>query len=96
MDLGGTIRKIRQERNLSQGAFSKICGITQTYLSQIEHNLKEPNLSTLKAIAQAFAIPLPVLLFLTLDSKDVPIEKQKDFELIGESFKSVIHEFFEI
>lgn len=96
MNLGGTIRKIRKERKLSQGAFSKACGISQTYLSQIEYNLKDPNLSTLKAIAKAFAMPLPILLFLTLDSSDVPKEKQQDFELIGESFKSIIYDFFEI
>ncbi|MGQ7855146.1 helix-turn-helix domain-containing protein [Pedobacter sp. WC2501] len=33
---------------MRQNAFADLCNISQTYLSQIENNIKEPNISTLK------------------------------------------------
>ena len=66
MDLGKTIKKIRKQKRQTQGEFALSCGITQTYLSQIESNLKEPNLSTLKSISESLNVPLPILFFLSL------------------------------
>ena len=74
--------------------FAQSCGITQTYLSQIENNQKEPNLSTLKDISKNLDIPLPILFFLSLNEEDIPQEKRQAFEIISPSVKSLINEFF--
>lgn len=94
MDLGLTIKEIRQEKKYTQEHLAMLCGITQTYLSQIERNQKEPTISALKDIAAALEMPLPVLFFLSLDDQDVAPEKREAFQTIGPTFKSVIHEFF--
>lgn len=75
MDLGNTIRYKRKELGLNQGQFAHACGITQTYLSQLEHNQKEPNLSTLKAIAEVLQLPLPILFFLSMTEEDIQPKK---------------------
>ena len=93
MDLGLTIKEIRQEKQYTQEYLAKLCGMTQTYLSQIERNQKEPTISALKDIATALEMPLPVLFFLSLDDQDVTPEKREAFQTIGATFKSVIHEF---
>jgi transcriptional regulator with XRE-family HTH domain len=73
-----------------------LCGITQTYLSQIEGNLKEPNLSTLKAISEKLDMPLPILFFLSMTEDDVQLDKRKAFEIISPSVKSLVNEFFAV
>lgn len=94
MNLGSTIKHFRQQKDLRQNALAEICGITQTYLSQIENNVKEPNISTLKIICKNLSIPLPVLFFMALDDKDVKPEKRAAFKHIEPSIKSMISEFF--
>ena len=66
MDLGNVIKINRKKKGQTQNEFASLCGITQTYLSQIEGNLKEPNLSTLKLISENLNIPLPILFFLSM------------------------------
>lgn len=96
MNLGTVIKNIRKQKGQTQSEFASVCGITQTYLSQIEGNLKEPNLSTLKEISNNLDVPLPILFFLSLDENDVNPEKRKAFEIINPSVKSLVSEFFSV
>ncbi|NML68221.1 helix-turn-helix transcriptional regulator [Chryseobacterium sp. RP-3-3] len=96
MDLGTTIRNIRKQRGQTQKEFATSCGITQTYLSQIESNSKEPNLSKLKEISACLDMPLPILFFLSLGNEDVKPEKRDAFNLINPSVKSLVNEFFKV
>lgn len=96
MDLGNVIKKIRKQKVLTQNEFASLCGITQTYLSQIEGNLKEPNLSTLKTISEKLNIPLPILFFLSMNEDDVQPSKRKAFEIVSPSVKSLVNEFFAV
>ena len=96
MNLGNVIKNIRKQKELTQNEFASLCGITQTYLSQIERNLKEPNLSTLKTISQKLNIPLPILFFLSMTEDDVAPNKRKAFEIVSPSVKSLVNEFFAI
>ena len=96
MDLGSIIKKVRKQKGQTQEQFASLCGITQTYLSQIESNSKEPNLSTLKTISATLDVPLPILFFLSLNADDVQVGKRKDFEQLAPSVKNLINECFEI
>ena len=96
MDLGITIKNIRKQKKQTQSEFAVSCGITQTYLSQIESNQREPNLSTLKLISNGLNVPLPILFFLSLDKEDVQQNKREAFEIIGPSVKSLVNEFFAV
>lgn len=96
MNLGITIKNIRKQKKLTQKEFASQCGITQTYLSQIESNSKEPNLSTLKSISQNLNTPLPILFFLSMTDDDVPSNKREAFQIISPSVKSLVNEFFSV
>jgi len=96
MDLGIVIKNARKHRGQTQNEFALQCGITQTYLSQIEGNLKEPNLSTLKIISHNLQIPLPILFFLSLTEDDVQPNKRKAFQIVNPSVKSLVSEFFTV
>ncbi|HEY6437136.1 MAG TPA: helix-turn-helix transcriptional regulator [Ignavibacteriaceae bacterium] len=94
MNLGGTIKFLRQQKGFNQKDFARECDITPTYLSQIETNQKEPNLSKLHAIASTLNLPLPILFFLSLTAEDINPEKRNAYNMLGPSVKSLINEFF--
>ncbi|HRP36742.1 MAG TPA: helix-turn-helix transcriptional regulator [Candidatus Dojkabacteria bacterium] len=94
MNLGTVIKNKRKQKGLTQEEFALACGITQTYLSQIEGNKKEPNLSTIKEISKKLEIPLPILFFLSMDSEDISVEKREDFESISPKVKTLVSDFF--
>ncbi|HXI01355.1 MAG TPA: helix-turn-helix transcriptional regulator [Sphingobacteriaceae bacterium] len=96
MDLGSIIKNIRKQKGLTQSEFASLSGITQTYLSQIEGNLKEPNLSTLKVISEKLNMPLPILFFLSMTKDDIQSNKRQAFKDISLSVKSVVDEFFPV
>ena len=96
MNLGNVIKNIRKQRGQTQEEFASLCGITQTYLSQIERNSKEPNLSTLKDISEAINVPLPILFFQSLTEDDVHPTKRKVFDDIKLDVNTLVNELFSI
>lgn len=96
MDLGNSIKNFRKKMGLTQNEFASNCGITQTYLSQIESNSKDPNLSTIKVISSNLGIPVPVLFFVSMREEDVPEHKRSAFKIIDPSIKLLVNEFFAV
>lgn len=60
-DLGATIRRLRESRNLSLKEVAARSGLTQSFLSQVERNLTSPSVASLRKVAQAFEVPLTEL-----------------------------------
>lgn len=96
MNLGQSIKRIRKQRGYTQAEFASLCEISQTYLSQIEGDLREPNLSVLKTISSRLNVPLPIIFFLSMTKDDVPEGKRDAFEVINPSVNSFVHEFFAV
>lgn len=94
MDIGSIISSLRKKEGINQAKLAKMSGISQTYLSQIENNKKEPHLSSLKKISEALEVPLPVLLFLSMDEKDIPDKKKNAFRVLFPSIKAFMVEMF--
>jgi transcriptional regulator with XRE-family HTH domain len=92
MNLGNTIKDIRKQRGFSQTVLAELCNISQTYLSQIENNQKEPNISTLKIISGKLSVAIPILFFLSLDEADIAPGKKQLFQAIGPTVKTLIKE----
>lgn len=94
MDLGTTIKYTRKKRGITQTEFAGRCGITQAYLSKIENNLKDPNLSLITKLSQELEIPTPILFFLSITPDDVPENKREDFAVLAPAINSFIDELF--
>ena len=95
MNLGNAIKTLRKHKDIKQYAFAELCGLSQTYLSQIENNQKEPNISTLKLITEKLNVALPLLFFLAIDADDIPESKKQAFQIIGPTVKQLISELVE-
>jgi transcriptional regulator with XRE-family HTH domain len=55
--LGEFIRRQRELHELSMRQLSDMVGISNPYLSQIEHGLRDPSDRVLKAIARSLKVP---------------------------------------
>lgn len=60
--LGNNIRKIREEKSMSQGSICRITGMDRGYISRVENGSKNPTISNLEKIAKALGVKPDVLL----------------------------------
>lgn len=82
MTLGEIIKKYREENDMSQREFAKICGLSNSYISQLEMNVNskngqpiKPQLETIKAVADAMHITVDEL-FSQMDDIMIDISKK--------------------
>jgi transcriptional regulator with XRE-family HTH domain len=71
MDFGRSLRLCRASRGLSQSELAKMSGISVSYLSLLEKNLRDPALSVVEKIASALNVPTSILLFLGTDPEEI-------------------------
>lgn len=58
VDVGGSLRKLREERNLTLRALAEKSGLAINTLSLIENGKSSPSVSTLQQLAIAFDVPI--------------------------------------
>jgi transcriptional regulator with XRE-family HTH domain len=58
MVIGMRLRKLREEKNLSQGDIENRTGLLRCYISRVENGHTVPSLGTLERLAAALDIPL--------------------------------------
>lgn len=59
---GINVRRLRQERGLSQEEFGFAAGIDRTYVSGVERGLRNPTLLLAEKFARGLGVDLPTLL----------------------------------
>ena len=63
MIIGTRLKKLREERNLSQGDIEKRTGLLRCYISRVENGHTVPSLETLERLAASLELPLYHLFF---------------------------------
>jgi len=63
MVIGVRLRKLREEKNLSQGDIEDRTGLLRCYISRVENGHTVPSLGTLEKLAAALEIPLYQLFY---------------------------------
>lgn len=58
LDIGSVLQARRGEKKISLRQLAERTGLTASMLSQIERNLVNPSINTLKVIAAALEIPM--------------------------------------
>jgi transcriptional regulator with XRE-family HTH domain len=61
--IGTRLKKLREEKNFSQGHIEKRTGLLRCYISRIENGHTVPSLETLERLAAALEIPLYMLFY---------------------------------
>lgn len=94
MDIGKTIKTLRQAQNYNQSELAELAGITQTSLSQIESGKKRPNKSTLDRICEVLNINESALYILSMSKDDIPNQNRQTYEKIFPSIKEMLEKMF--
>ncbi len=94
MNLGNAIKSLRKEKGIRQNQLADTCSITQSYLSNIEANKKEPTLSVLQQICEGLSVPLPILFFISMDADDVSDDKKQLFNQMAPMIKQTFLKSF--
>lgn len=63
MIIGTRLRKLREEKDFSQGDIEKRTGLLRCYISRVENGHTVPSLETLERLASALEIPLYQLFY---------------------------------
>lgn len=70
MDVGKQLKTIRTMRGLSQRELAKRSGVTNSMISQIEQNLVNPSVGSLKKILDAIPISMGEFFTIEIEAKD--------------------------
>lgn len=71
MNVGRAIKLCRNQRSMTLKDLSDKAGFSQSYLSLLETNKRDPSLSTIENVALALNIPFSLLIFLASDKDDL-------------------------
>ena len=58
MDIGGTLRRLRLSRNLTQEDLADRCELSKGFISQVENNLTSPSIATLTDLIECLGTSL--------------------------------------
>ena len=89
--LGQKIRQVRKEKELTLDMLSEKTQFTSSYISQIERDLVEPSLSSLRKIA--FALEVPITSFLVEDEETRMLVRANERKKMKLPDSNVIYEF---
>jgi transcriptional regulator with XRE-family HTH domain len=97
MVIGHRLRKLREEKNLSQGDIEKRTGLLRCYISRVENGHTVPSLETLERLASALDVPLYQLFY---EGDDPPVmpnlsSRQSSEELVLDEEAEKQVRFFE-
>jgi putative transcriptional regulator len=56
------IKTLREERGISQGKLAQLTGVSQSAISDIENNKRNPSLWTVHLIAEVLEVPVDALM----------------------------------
>lgn len=97
MDIGERIKKVRQEKGLSQKALGQLLGVSQQHIAQYETGKRKPKYDTLKKIIHALDVPL--LDIVGEDELEIMVtaqmreEARQEFNIIPKDEVFLIHDY---
>lgn len=78
--LGERIRAKRKERGKSLSELSQLTGLTASFLSQVERDVTEPSITSLRKIAKALDVPI---FYFLLDAEEFsPVVRSEDRKVL--------------
>jgi transcriptional regulator with XRE-family HTH domain len=72
MIIGTRLRRLREDKNLSQGDIEERTGLLRCYISRVENGHTVPSLETLERLASALELPLYQLFYEGDDPPPLP------------------------
>ena len=93
--IGDGIKLARKKRGMIQNDLAKRVEVSQTHLSQIETNEKDPSMKLLYKIEEALEVPLAILFWLGFKREEIQDEKKQIFDILKPSINDAMEELFD-
>lgn len=90
MQIGETIRMIRERQKMKQVELAEKCNISPVYLCNLEKGRFTPSVETIKNISGALGIPPSYILFFSLTEDEVPEDKRQTFTYFLDPLKRLL------
>lgn len=75
LDIGSVLQNCRSARNISLRQLAEKTGMTASMLSQIERNLVNPSINTLKLISMALDVPMYKFFLSEEEDRDLVVRR---------------------
>lgn len=92
MTVGKTLTTLRKNRGLTQVQVQSKTGLSQTHLSQIECDRKQPSKTTVKRLAKLYKVPPIVIMWATVEEGHIDPKKKELFKQLKPVIDSLIEE----
>jgi len=91
---GKIVKLFRKNLYLTQVELAERCGITPEYLSKIENGSKTPSMELMKDICKVIDIPLPLVLLLSIDEKELGKKNEEDKFVMKPIVETILSKLF--
>ena len=92
MQIGTAIKRTRERAGMRQNIVAGYIGISQTYLSLIEGNQKEPSFEIITRISEYYKTPLAIMIWNETTEDDVPEDKRGLFKQLKPLVDSLLNQ----
>lgn len=91
MNIGNTIRSIRQRKKITIAELCEGTGLSKGFISNVENNKTSPSISTLENIAGYLNVPLPYLLLEEQQRMRIVRKQERQHTTFGKDNLKVEH-----
>jgi transcriptional regulator with XRE-family HTH domain len=77
LNISETLESIRLEKRLNKKDFSSLCGISNSFYSEIINNKKSLNLDTLEKICSRIEVPIDVFIFKAINENAIEDDNRR-------------------
>jgi len=92
MKIGSQIKEIRKKKGIKQYELAESVGISKSYLSQVEKDLRNPSTECLEAISFKLSIPLSILFFKSIEESDIDEKKKDVFNILHPVIDNLVNQ----
>lgn len=78
MNFGRLLKKIREDKGLSQNQLAKLAGLTSSAISQFESNLRKPSFEAIISLSKVLEVSADYLLGIKNDGDKIPNDLKED------------------
>lgn len=90
MDIGKTIKVIRQKQDMTQGQLAERCNMSTTAICDLETGKSWPSRGTVERLCQAFGIPVSYILVASIEESDFPESKRVLYRALLEPLRNIL------
>lgn len=77
LNIAETLESIRMEKRLNKTEFSQLCGISNSFYSEVINNKKSVNIETLEKICTKIEVPIEIFIFKAINEDKIVDENRR-------------------